>query len=571
MTSHHTKLKLGQTFWMEWILANCLGHSVGLALPIMIADLVSARSYTNYLQAAFLTFGIWVGLAQWVVLRKFFSVSPWWVGVVALSPLVSTLLVLPFLSIVQSEFFWIFVTYAFLLGLGQWNILRQTFKLSWHWITASFAIVILSGIGGICFTLFIKGGIDQVSVFVPMGSLFCGFVYGLLTGLSLRYLAQKKQTPSVKQDLGFDPSVYQAWRVQLILSIIPLSVMVGWILAFPAPSTLLCSNCSPFYTLLCWVASMYGAILIHEIGHLLLALTNGFDVKAFSIGRWVFVRRGERMQLCRTHHQWAAGFVMPLPRTLDSLNKRVFMMILGGPLASFLLTCLGLLPLIFQNSGEQNGLAWFIAFCSITNLCLTLNNVLPIKIGSLITDGRRMLDLAQNNLQGKRFIAIYAFLASSRQGIRPRDVDPAIVERALLIPEKSSDHISGLLTAYGVALDKGEFEQAGDYLDQAIALNTYYPALFRGSLFLEAAYFEAHIRGQAELARQWFGKIQDTALLDPAALLRAEAAVLLAEGDLEGARVKAEQGIIWTQRDRFMVGNAIAENEMLQSLLEEIG
>jgi hypothetical protein len=126
----------------------------------------------------------------------------------------------------------------------------------------------------------------------------------------------------------------------------------------------------------------------------------------------------------------------------------------------------------------------------------------------------------------------------------------------------------GVCQCLGI-LEKGKL--IGDYLDQAIAINTYYPDLFRGSLFLEAAYFEAHIRGHAELARQWFNKIQDTALLDPAALLRAEAAVLLAEGDQAGARVKAEQGIIWTQRDRFMVGNAIAENEMLQSLLQEIG
>jgi hypothetical protein len=126
----------------------------------------------------------------------------------------------------------------------------------------------------------------------------------------------------------------------------------------------------------------------------------------------------------------------------------------------------------------------------------------------------------------------------------------------------------GVCQCLGI-LEKGKL--IGDYLDQAIAINTYYPDLFRGSLFLEAAYFEAHIRGHAELARQWFNKIQDTALLDPAALLRAEAAVLLAEGDQAGARVKAEQGIIWTQRDRFMVGSAIAENEMLQSLLQEIG
>jgi hypothetical protein len=84
---YQSKLKLGQTFWMQWIQANCLGLSTGFTFPILLADLISAQSYANFLQAAALTFGTWVGLAQWIVLRQFFAISAWWVGVVALSPL----------------------------------------------------------------------------------------------------------------------------------------------------------------------------------------------------------------------------------------------------------------------------------------------------------------------------------------------------------------------------------------------------------------------------------------------------------------------------------------------------
>jgi hypothetical protein len=45
----------------------------------------------------------------------------------------------------------------------------------------------------------------------------------------------------------------------------------------------------------------------------------------------------------------------------------------------------------------------------------------------------------------------------------------------------------------------------------------------------------------------------------------------LAEGNHAGARVKAEKGLAYTQRDRSITGNAIAESEMLQSLLQDIG
>ena len=140
----------------------------------------------------------------------------------------------------------------------------------------------------------------------------------------------------------------------------------------------------------------------------------------------------------------------------------------------------------------------------------------------------------------------------------------------LAVPEQSFDHVAGLLTAYSVALDKGELEIAGDYLDQALERHLYYPALFRSSLLLEGAYFEAYVRQQANIARAWFDKIEETALTSPYALLRAESAVLLAEGKLAEAQSKAEKGLESAQRDRFMIGSAITEIERLQTLLHNI-
>jgi hypothetical protein len=58
--------------------------------------------------------------------------------------------------------------------------------------------------------------------------------------------------------------------------------------------------------------------------------------------------------------------------------------------------------------------------------------------------------------------------------------------------------------------------------------------------------------------------------IEPYILLRAEAALLLAEGNKEAALSKAEQGLAIAQRDRFMLGSAIAEHEWLQTLLQKI-
>jgi hypothetical protein len=571
---YQSKLKLGQTFWMQWIQANCLGLSTGFTFPILLADLISAQSYANFLQAAALTFGTWVGLAQWIVLRQFFAISAWWVGVVALSPLAAGLLVLPFSPDVRSFYFWTFVVYVSLLSLGQWSILRRALQPAWQWIIANFIAVVLSWDIGLTIVPAIQVKLSHTSFSVALGSLVCGCIYSLLTGLSLCYLHyQHERKLSFIQDHHSDLSRGKVWQAQLISTLILLLMLAGWVLVFPPPLALLSDESGPFNIVLmviCGCIYMYGSIFVHEMGHLLFALANGFEVKALAIGRWVFVPREQGIKLCRTQYQWAAGFVMSWPKSLKFLRARIFLTILGGPLTSLLLACVGFFPFVFLPSDSYPSLAWFVAFCSVYNLHLTIYSVLPLRISSLSTDGRRMLDIAQNNPQGQRFVAVYAYMASLRQGIRPRDTDPIIAKQALAVPEKSVDHISGLLIAYAVALDKKDFKQAGRYLDQAIAICSYYPGLFQGSLLLEAAYFEAHIRGHAELGRQWFSKIQDKALIDPIALLRAEAALLLAEGNWARARSKADKGLAYTQRDLSMTGSAIAENEMLQSLLQDI-
>ena len=225
---------------------------------------------------------------------------------------------------------------------------------------------------------------------------------------------------------------------------------------------------------------------------------------------------------------------------------------------------------MFQTLVRENRLIWFIAFFSVFNLYLAVFNALPLKVGYLSTDGRRMLDLVRNTPQGQRFSALYGCSVSTRKGIRPRDLEPMLIDRILSIPEASMEHISGLLTAYFVALDKGQIERAGNYLDQALDNHAYYPELFRGSLLLEGTYFESHIRHQPDVARKWFNKIQEKALIEPYSLLRAEAALLLAEGDVESAQDKARQGLVDVQRDSFMIGHALAEQEWLQALHQEI-
>lgn len=573
---------LGRKFWLQWVLGNSLGFGVGLGMPILLADLVSSQSHNveiaSYVTASILSFGIWVGVLQWIVLRTLIPISMRWILVAALTPGLSMVLVIPLFSISKPLLVLVLVIYPLLLSLGQGMILRQTLQPVWRWSISSFIGTVLGEVIGALVGVVCSFGLAQPGLSTLIGGFIGGAIYGFTTAVGFNNLVRQDHILPVadKSSVPDAPPNYRPWKYQIISFLCLFVVVRSWLFVFPAfPTSASSGSISPPWMPWFMIAGSliyaYFSILIHELGHLLLALLNGYDLKACAVGRFALVRTGKRMKLFRTHRQFAGGFVLPVPRSLTRLRKRVFMMILGGPLASFLLFCLGSSPLLFARNWVANDYAgWWITFAAVYNLYIAVFNSLPLRIGYLTTDGGRLLDLARNTPQGQRFMAFYGYNASLRQGIRPRDIDPLIIQRSLAIPEQSKDHVSALLIAYHVALDQGDIHTAGQYLDQALALNLYYPGLFRGSLLLEGVYFEAYIRHQPGIARQWLEQIQDTALIEPYSLLRAEAALLLAEGDREAALVKTEQGLASAQKNQFMQGAALAEMEWLRVLMQAV-
>jgi hypothetical protein len=84
---------------------------------------------------------------------------------------------------------------------------------------------------------------------------------------------------------------------------------------------------------------------------------------------------------------------------------------------------------------------------------------------------------------------------------------------------------------------------------------------------VEAAYFEARHRQDAAAARQWLNQAPKDGV-EPQTYLRAEAAVLLAEGRYREAAVIATAALVVLPKSADP-GGAIAEKEWLESILAE--
>lgn len=569
-------LRIDHQFWVQWILCNCLVYGLGAGIPILLTEVQSTPNYASNIGYAVILTELWVGVTQWLMLRQKFAIPAKWIW---LSFVASVVSFQPYIHAAgqfsPSRAIPLLCLYPIFISLSQWYVLRQRFQPAWSWVPTSCFGLIFGGLLGFFLGTYIHVWWNiTFGLSALVGGLACGLVYGIITAFDLRHITQQKYTspkPSEPASKYDNPPNHKTWVDSVIISL-PLLVIMGgwWWLLPPVPSTELPSIVKLFIFLGIFYLYQYFAIFIHELGHYLFAWANGSKLYRFAIGRLILIQTDQGLKLRRCRRQLAGGFAEPIPTSLHRLDRQLFLLIMGGPAASFLLFCFSTLPLLSPTLIRHSLIVWCLTFMSGISLHMAIFNTIPIKIGYFSTDGRRMLDLAKKNIPGQRFLADYQFNAYLLQGIRPKDIDPDLKTRLLALPENSMDHISGLIMAYYMALDQGQIQQAGDYLDQALKINAYYPELFRASLLLEGAYYEAHIRQHPDAANQWLDQIQEKILIAPSTLLRTEAAIHLAEGDKISAQTKAEDSLAILQKPQFLPGFTVFEQDRLQMLLQDL-
>ena len=188
------------------------------------------------------------------------------------------------------------------------------------------------------------------------------------------------------------------------------------------------------------------------------------------------------------------------------------------------------------------------------SLILGVLNLLPLRSGEQLADGRRIFSLLVRNRESGQILAATLMLVEALSGRRPRDWDPAL----LAIMERSPDEVFARLCLYEAAIDRGEIEAAGRHIDAAVALRSEKWTAADAILFTEAAYYAARHRGDARAARALLGLADGGDVVD-FLRARAEAAVLCAEGrGLEG-RQRAVAGLAALERARRKDGDPCRE------------
>lgn len=142
---------------------------------------------------------------------------------------------------------------------------------------------------------------------------------------------------------------------------------------------------------------------------------------------------------------------------------------------------------------------------------------------------------------GERWLALLRLGGEFNDGVRPESLSADFLAKAVAVRDESVDTVTAHVLAYSAAFYQRKDEEAGRLLETCLAYSGHATPVMREVLMSDAAVLQARRRKRADLAEQWLADIPVTTR-NPWLRTRAEAAILEAKGDVNGALGKLAEG-----------------------------
>lgn len=294
------------------------------------------------------------------------------------------------------------------------------------------------------------------------------------------------------------------------------------------------------------------ALAIHEAGFAAAAQVAGLRVEGFR-----FVRGG--------------GFVLSIsPALPDSARGKLFIALLGGPVACFAGACLFLtLFLIATLEGPVHG-AGFFGLEAVALTVLLVLSLAPLEHAGTRNAGFVLRALLTASRAGSQIAVSFAALASAAVGRRPEHW-PHQVSEVIAVPhDDAAGFLMGRYLGYLRCLDKGDIEGAHRQLAPMVKLYEGVSREFLGEYACEIAYFQARYRGRPDSAWRWLAQVEKLPGVPAMAVARARAAGYLAEGNHEKAQPELDR-IVFEIRSSPLSGFTLFEMARLEDLRGHFG
>ncbi|HYO50072.1 MAG TPA: site-2 protease family protein [Chloroflexia bacterium] len=309
---------------------------------------------------------------------------------------------------------------------------------------------------------------------------------------------------------------------------------------------------------------------VHEGGHLLVSRLMGFRIMRYIVGPLMIKAEGGRVKV-RVNESWEQypGSILAVPKSKRNLRWRDLVVLVAGPVASLAL-CVTSWWLIVKLAWQvEPAVLAYLRLQMIYSLFSTLMNGAPIRSLGKMSDGARIRMLLAGGPGAERWCALKALAGESKSGKRPREWDAECIRQAVALPDKSFDDQGGNHLAFYWALDRGDVEGAGTYLDRLLAISDRKFMAMQPVISADAAFYHAYYRNDPATARGYLEQIGDMLSKRFRYMqMRAEAAVLLSEGKADEARTRARAGLASMEAEyAYDPGSAQQEREWFRQLM----
>jgi hypothetical protein len=251
-------------------------------------------------------------------------------------------------------------------------------------------------------------------------------------------------------------------------------------------------------------SAIYGCLVFHELGHIVLGDVVGFRLVGFGVGPLSWAYSGERWSSHIRYDKLLGGHTAMVPTKPRNIRARVIVHTLGGPLASATLAAIGAIALLLIP-----GPAWpaavgrTVALATGFALGDFLFNLLPMANESQYSDGAFLWQMLRRGPMCDFHCANHYMALSRTTSLRPRDWPTATVERAAQLSSHLSDSAGSFAFSYLHFLDRGDWQHALNYLDQARNRSQAASKLAH-ALTIDRAYLEAFHRREPREAQRLF-------------------------------------------------------------------
>jgi hypothetical protein len=136
--------------------------------------------------------------------------------------------------------------------------------------------------------------------------------------------------------------------------------------------------------------------------------------------------------------------------------------------------------------------------------------------------------------RGERWLALLHLARELNDGVLPESLSAGFLAKAVAIRDASADTVKANAIAYSAAFHQHKDSEAAQRLETCLAYSGHATPILREALISDAAVFQGRRRKRTDFADQWLAEIPVKTQY-PWFRSRAEAAILEAKGDVDGA------------------------------------